>query len=179
VDESIAAGNDPILTPDSYVRAYTARLMTKAISLDPRAPYEDALDRVQETLTRIIKKWPEKAEDIIEAGIAYPFTVLRHVIYDEWGSARNRHEKLGIAPDYDAPTELPLIDEIVVFSELQREIWGAVGTLDETQQEIIYLVYVEQYSVVGAGRILGLTSSRVHRYHQAALATLRSLMVNE
>ena len=175
MDESIT-GAGPAFTPELYVRAFTARLVTKAIALDPGAPYEDALDRVQETFTRIFKVWNEKAEDICDAGIAYAFTVLRNIVKDEWKSARYQHESPGLEPCLDVPTEQAQPDEMAIFSDLQREIWRAVATLDETQQEIVYLVYVERYSVVGAGRMIGLSSSTVHRYHRAALESLRSLM---
>ena len=162
--------------PEQYVREFAARLMARAITYAPDRAYEDAADRVQETFTRMIKKWPDNAEALANHGIAYAYRVLKNLTIDDWKSARNRHEVLGLEPASETVADMPRADEVLSFSERQREVWRAVATLDQTLQELILLVYVDEQSVSEAGRNLGLASSTAARYHNRALLQLRKLI---
>ena len=157
----------------AYVASHSANLLRYAIKLC--ASRADAEDNVAETLLKLWKSWPDNHAKIREGGIAYALTAVRNTIRDQVRSRNRRPGEIEL-DSLEATPSQDHIDGAFLFGELQRELWATVATLPEIQQQLIYLRYVEERTISGAARQLGLSNSTADRYHKFALVTLRDLI---
>lgn len=159
----------------AYVVQHTPALMRYALT--KCATREEAEDCVAETFLKIWKVWPEKHEEITASGISYAMVVLKNTITDRARYQSRRPKECDLEPRHETTVPNTVdIEATYLFGEFQRELWAAVATLPEVQQQLVHLIYVEGYKVAGAGRVLGLTSSTADRYHRIALAGLKNLL---
>lgn len=159
----------------AYLRTHAASLLRFGLTMC--ATREDAEDNVAETFRKLWKVWPEKYEDIKDRGIAYAMTVLQNTIIDRARYRGRRFKEYELEAHHETLALSPVdVEHTYLFGEFQREIWAAVATLPEIHQKLIYLVYVEEYSVRSAAQQLGLSNTNAGRYHKYALAELKKLI---
>uniref|UniRef100_UPI003F4978C5 RNA polymerase sigma factor n=1 Tax=Streptosporangium sp. CA-256172 TaxID=3240076 RepID=UPI003F4978C5 len=126
---------------------------------------------------KVWKIWEDKPDTPQTVYRAYVAMMLRnaHLDYAKAPSQKIKEVELtGIRED-DFPDEYQMENE-VIFKETAKIVWDAVSKLDPTLQDLIHLIYVEQYQLARAARCIGLADSTARRYHKEALRQLEKLL---
>jgi RNA polymerase sigma-70 factor (ECF subfamily) len=121
---------------------------------------------VQETLLRAWRS-PKVLDQSGGSARAWLFTVARHIVVDEWRSARNRHE-LAV----DEPPEVPTADR----TDQLLQSWlvaDALAQLTPEHRAVLLECYYRGRSVAEAARILEVPEGTVKSRTHYALRALR------
>lgn len=128
-------------------------------------------DVVQETLLRAWRD-PRVLAGSTGATRAWLFTVARHLVIDEWRSARARHERLSAEPPeprgHPTPGPEDMLDGWLVADALSR--------LSEEHRQVLLLCYYRGRSVAEAARQLGVPEGTVKSRTHYALRSLRLVL---
>lgn len=170
-------GPDPADCKDfpAYVHAYGSILMGSAL-IKCGGRRVDAQDLVAETFQNLWKGWKTDPDTVRDGGLPYALKALRNTATSQARSRSHRPMEDQWDSDLETTPDRVDIEGTYLFGEFQKELWAAVGTLAQVQQDLIYLIYVQEYTVAAAGRQLGLKSSTAHRYHTDALNQLRKII---
>ena len=125
-----------------------------------------AEDIVQETLLRAWRS-PQVLDQSGGSARAWLFTVARHIVVDEWRSARNRHEL-----PVDEPPEVPTADR----TDQLLQSWlvaDALAQLTPEHRAVLLECYYRGRSVAEAARILEVPEGTVKSRTHYALRALR------
>lgn len=126
-----------------------------------------AQDVCQETLLRAWQH-PDVMARPTPSLRAWLFTVARHVVIDEWRSARSRVELVT-----DAPPERPLPREEVDQLLQSWMVADALSRLSDDHRRVLYECYYQGRSVAEAARRLGIPEGTVKSRTHYALRALR------
>jgi RNA polymerase sigma-70 factor, ECF subfamily len=126
-------------------------------------------DVVQETLLRAWRK-PSVLDEEHGSARAWLFTVARHIVVDEWRSARSRHEIAVDEPPerVEADHVDALLDEWIVAEALDR--------LTPEHREVIVECYYRGRSTAEAADVLRIPVGTVKSRTHYALRALRLAM---
>lgn len=169
-----ATGQSGIEDFTRYVRSYGTTMLRYALANSRQRV--DAEDAVSETFQNLWKQWQKNPETVRGGGIGYALKALANTIKSQGRTRSRRPREVDWDSDLEQTQGLDDIEDTYLFGELQTELWAAVSTLEEIQQQLIFLHYVEGYSVTAAGRLLGLAKSTADRYHKIALDELKEII---
>jgi len=159
----------------AYVRKYGPALMATAlIMLGGRRA--DAEDLVAETFQNLWKQWQKDPDTVRNGDIGYALTALRNTATSQARFRGRRPMEVQWDSGLETVPGRVDIEDAYLFGEFQKELWAAVGTLEQVRQDLINLIYVQEYTVAAAGRQLGLTRSTADRYHRFALKDLKKIL---
>jgi len=132
-----------------------------------------AQDVVQETFLRAWRQ-PQVLDEREGSARSWLFTVARHLIVDDWRSARRHPELLAADPPESTATASPA--EAVVDREVVR---AALATLSEQHRAVIVECYLRGATVAEAARTLGVPPGTVKSRCHYALRELRALLEDD
>ena len=126
----------------------------------------------EETEDLVFRSLP-KFEDKNIAPLAFFYTVARNTLTDHW---RRRKDKTleGVA-DY-TPSENSKVTEALEGKELMLGVHGAIGNLNEEQQEVVVLKFVNEMSTKEIAEALGKREDAVRQLQCRALQNLRKYL---
>lgn len=165
----VAVGGVVSETPDQLMQALHAEHAGALWGFCLRLTGGDrarAEDVVQETLLRAWRS-PKVLDQSGGSARAWLFTVARHIVVDEWRSARNRHE-LAV----DEPPEVPTADS----TDQLLQSWlvaDALARLTPEHRAVLLECYYRGRSVAEAARILEVPEGTVKSRTHYALRALR------
>lgn len=126
-------------------------------------------DVVQETMLRAWRK-PAILEEEQGSARAWLFTVARHIVVDEWRSARSRHELT-----VDEPPELAQADQVDAMLD-EWIVAEALDRLTAEHREVIVECYYRGRSTAEAADVLHIPVGTVKSRTHYALRALRLAM---
>jgi RNA polymerase sigma factor (sigma-70 family) len=143
-----------------------------------------AEDVLQDAYIEIFKRWDELRQEHPDSkgGIKRPYVtkIIRNKYRDLLRSELRRDARNEKWTSQTLPLAVQALpDSECIFDQTARELWVAVGELDQTQQSLIFLVYVDEKSITKAAEELGLKTTTARRYHNKALERLRTLISGE
>lgn len=159
----------------AYVRKVGPVLMAAALIMC-RGRRADAEDLVAETLQNLWKQWQKHPDTVRNGGIPYALRALNNTAKSQARFRSRRPKEDQWDSDLETVPDQVNIEDAYLFGEFQKELWAAVGTLEQIRQDLINLIYVQEYTVAAAGRQLGLKNATADRYHKYALEDLRKIL---
>lgn len=126
-------------------------------------------DVVQETLLRAWRK-PSVLDEREGPARAWLFTVARHIVVDEWRSARSRHELT-----VDEPPELAEADQVDAMLD-EWIVAEALDRLTTEHRDVIVECYYRGRSTAEAADVLHIPVGTVKSRTHYALRALRLAM---
>lgn len=72
--------------------------------------------------------------------------------------------------------KMPTPTDHILTTELKSELVESIKQLQENEQLVISLVYMEELSLTEVGEVLDLTTSRISQIHKAAIFKLRKIL---
>jgi len=158
-----------------YVRSNSRALYAQALGLcRNRALAEDIL---QITFMHLWKAWPGIERNQKTVPMSYARKILDNCFKDSYRMTKRRPEESDWEDNLsDSISSAYNIEEEILFSEMSRELWAAVATLPEVQQQLISFIYIDGLNLSAAAREIGLTGTTARRYHTDALSRLRSMI---
>ncbi|MFI6658136.1 RNA polymerase sigma factor [Streptomyces sp. NPDC050523] len=166
-----------------FVERYATRLYAVAVKYcsGNRLLAEDVL---QGAFAKMWKAWPNKINRG-EAILAWAHAVIRNTAFDFHRNVKRRLKGKDDIPVAEVPwddekgSQLASVTdtaEEAIFRAMTRDLWAAVAMLDEVQQDLLHLIYVDQLSLNAARKVLGLAGTTAGRYHEVALTRLREII---
>src|SRR5690625_2338756 len=70
----------------------------------------------------------------------------------------------------------PTPDEHIISNEVKKELIQSIQQLNEREQLVISLVYVEELTLTEIGHVLDLSTSRISQIHKKAISKLQSIL---
>lgn len=70
----------------------------------------------------------------------------------------------------------PTPDEHIISNEVKKELIQSIQQLNEREQLVISLVYVEELTLTEIGDVLDLSTSRISQIHKKAISKLQSIL---
>ncbi|MEU6445024.1 RNA polymerase sigma factor [Streptomyces sp. NPDC047046] len=147
-----------------------------------------AEDLLQESLAKMWKGWLNKRNQEGAPLKGWAYRIIGNAAIDSHRKNKSRLTGKNQNPVSEVPWDdekggqIPGSSETseeAIFRDTARELWAAVATLDQVQQTLIHLLYVEQLSLNAACRVAGLKWTTANRYHVDALARLREIIGDE
>lgn len=159
----------------AYVRSCGPVMMGSALIMCSRRV--DAEDGVSEAFQKLWKRFQKDPDVVLDGGIGYALRTLANTVKNQARDRSRRPQEVDWVSAMGDASVPDITASAYLFGEFQRELWAAVSTLDDVQQQIIYLYYVEKYSSLAqVGRQLGLIARTTVRYHDRAIEKLRELI---
>ncbi|WP_405959411.1 sigma-70 family RNA polymerase sigma factor (plasmid) [Streptomyces sp. NBC_00868] len=141
-----------------------------------------AEDLVQEFYLKMWKSWDRSREKVTGArgaNIGYGIRSIYNSNVSHWRKERRLTKR--DVEDKDFEFSYPLFarwtaEDEFLFTHTARELWAAVSRLDPDYQTLLFLHYVDNYSIAKSAKEIGLSETTAHRYHKRALSRLRELI---
>ncbi len=108
---------------------------------------------------------------------AYMYVTCRNKSYDylRYGSGFKNKKEVHFDPAYDEPLDTTMTNEII-RNEFIRDLYVRIKELPEQRRRVLWLHYVEGYSLEEVAKTLQISINSVYVVKHQALAQLRKLV---
>ena len=131
---------------------------------------EAAEDITQEVFVKAILSMPKDHENFR----AWLYTVARNLTYNH--SRKNKNKAKAVEELKHEPTFEADISEKVVMKEQYRELYEAIGKLNESYREILIMQYFSNMQLKEVAEVLGITHGNARILAHRARSKLKELM---